>query len=142
MILGDRLPAPAQEAVLLAARAVLGAVFIAHGWQKLSTYGIDGTAASFDQLGVPAPEAAATFAAVVELGGGVLLVLGLLTPIVAVLLAADLAGAFWFAHRDHGVFAAEGGWELVAALAVGALLVGALGPGRLSLDRAIALRRG
>lgn len=137
-VLGNPLPRPVRDAVLVLARVLLGTVFIAHGWQKLDTFGLDGTAGSFEQLGVPFPEVSAALAVTIELGGGVLLLLGLLTPVAGLLLAAQMAGAYWFAHRGAGVFSAEGGWELVAALAVGALVVAAAGPGRISLDRLLA----
>ncbi len=133
--LGNPLPTPVRDVVMVLARLVLGTVFITHGWQKLDTFGLDGTAASFDQMGVPLPELSAALAAAIELGGGVLLLLGLLTPLAALLLAAQMAGAYWFAHRGAGVLSAEGGWELVAVLAVGALVVGAAGPGRISVDQ-------
>jgi putative oxidoreductase len=134
MLLGNRIPAQVQEGALLVARVVVGAVFALHGWQKVAEFGISGTAESFGAMGVPAAEAAATFAAVVELVGGLMLVVGLLTPVAAVLLAADMLGAWWFVHRGAGVFVSEGGWELVAVLGVAALLIGAVGPGRLSVD--------
>jgi putative oxidoreductase len=46
-------------------------------------------------MGVPAPQAAALFAAVLELGGGTLLLVGLLTPVAAALVVLDMMGAFW-----------------------------------------------
>lgn len=140
MKLGHPLPTPATDIGLLLARILIGAVLIAHGWQKFSTYTIDGTAQSFDVMGVPAPQAAATFAAVVELVGGALLLLGLLTPIAAALVVIDMLGAFWFAHRSAGVFVGEGGWELVAVIAALSIAVAVAGPGRASIDHAIGQR--
>ena len=67
-------------------------------------------------MGIPAPEAAAWFATYVELAGGVLLIAGLLTPLVGLLVAGNMAGAAWFAHRDAGVLADGGGWELVGVI--------------------------
>ncbi len=133
-MLGTRTPAAVQDGALLITRAVLGVVLVAHGWQKVDEFGLAGTAAGFAQMGVPAPDAAALFAAAAELGGGILLLLGLLTPVAAALVVANMAGAFWFAHRGLEPFVGEGGWELVGVLGAGALLVGAVGPGRLSLD--------
>lgn len=138
-VLGNRLPPAAQDVVLLIARLLLGAVLIAHGWQKLVDQGVGATADGFAQLGIPAPTAAAVFAVVAELGGGVLLVLGLLTPVAGLLVAGTMAGAWWFVHRGSGLFAAEGGWELVAALGLGALVLGVV-PGRLALDHVLAGR--
>ena len=71
----DSLPGAARDVVLLLARGLLGVVLVAHGWQKFMTWGIDGTTAAFTDLGVPLPSVSATFAAVVELVGGVLLIL-------------------------------------------------------------------
>jgi putative oxidoreductase len=141
-LLGDRTHPLLKDAVLLLARIILGGVFIAHGWQKLNDFGLDGTGQAFDQMGVPAPQAAATFAAVVELGAGAALLVGLLTPLAALLLALNMAGAFWFAHRGTEVFVSENGWELVGALLAGAVVIGAVGPGRASLDRLIGARAG
>ncbi|WP_063767756.1 DoxX family protein [Streptosporangium roseum] len=125
----------------LIARIVLGVVFIAHGWQKLSGGGIGAAAADFTAMGIPMARVAAAFAIVVELGGGILLILGLLTPLVALLLAADMIGAFVFAHMRKGVFVSEGGFELVGALGSAALLLAAGGAGRISLDHLIFGRR-
>ncbi|MGH3349160.1 MAG: DoxX family protein [Nocardioides sp.] len=140
MKLGRPFPAPSTDLGLLLARLLIGAVLIAHGWQKFVTYTIDGTAQSFEVMGVPAPAAAAIFAAVVELIGGALLVLGLLTPVAAALIVLDMVGAFWFAHRSSGVFVGEGGWELVAVIAALAIALAVAGPGRASIDHAIGKR--
>lgn len=131
-------PAVLQDVALLLARLVTGVVLVAHGWQKVSTNGLDATGQGFGAMGVPLPDAAATFTAGVELVGGALLLLGLLTPVAGVLVAAVLAGAFWFAHRGTTVFVAEGGWELVAVLGVLGLVLAAVGPGRLSVDALVA----
>jgi len=130
-----------QDLALLLARAVLGVVLVAHGWQKVQQ-GIGATADGFASMGIPAPEAAAWFAVATELVGGVLLVAGVATRIVAALVVATMAGAFWFAHRGTEVFVAEGGWELVGVIgAAGLALVGS-GAGRLSLDGVIARSAG
>lgn len=131
------LPAAAQDAALLVARVLVGVVLVAHGWQKLDEYTLSGTAASFADMGVPAARAAATFAAFVEVGGGVLLILGLLTPVAALLVVLDMLGAWYFAHRDGGLFVAEGGGELVMVIGAVALAIGAIGAGRFSLDGAV-----
>ncbi len=127
-----------QDLVLLIARIGLGTVLIAHGWQKLDEQGLDGTAAGFDSMGIPMPDAAAHYATWVELVGGGLLVVGLLTPLVGLLVAGDMAGAFWFTHRDAGVFATDGGWELVAMIGLLALTLAVAGAGRVSVDGWVA----
>ncbi|HIW92866.1 MAG TPA: DoxX family protein [Candidatus Corynebacterium avicola] len=131
-----------RDVVILIARVAVGVILFAHGWQKFFTNGIDGTSQGFEGMGVPAPTAAAIFAASVELVGGALLIIGLLTPLVAVLVTANLAGAYWYAHSDAGtIFVDAGGYELVLALAAGALLVGAVAGGRISLDHLVFGRK-
>lgn len=134
MALGTVINSTRRNLALLGVRALLGAVLIAHGWQKLNDFGVDGTRSSFADLGIPNAGPAAVFAIVAELGGGVLLLLGLLTPLAALVVAADMAGAFWFAHRGTEVFVADGGWELVAVIGAAALALFAVGAGALSLD--------
>jgi putative oxidoreductase len=136
------LPAPARDLVLLIARLGLGLVFLAHGWQKLATNGVEGTAAFFDSVGVPLPTLSAWAATLVELVGGGLLVLGLAVPVAGVLLAADMLGAWLFVHRGNGVFVPDNGWELVLALGVGSLVLAAVGAGRYSVDHVLAGRSG
>ncbi|MCZ2811969.1 DoxX family protein [Modestobacter sp. VKM Ac-2979] len=74
-------PAPARDIAVLLVRLALRAVFSAHGWQRQYLNAIDGTAAYLDRAGVPATSAAAWFAAIVELVGGVALSRGLGVPI-------------------------------------------------------------
>lgn len=134
------LPAPVRDLALLLARVGLGVVFLAHGWQKLVTNGVDGTAGFFDSVGVPLPTASAWLATLVELVGGGLLVLGLAVPVAGLLLAVDMLGAWLFVHRGSGVFVSENGWELVLALGVGSLVLAAVGAGRFSADHLLASR--
>ena len=134
MNLGKKLLRLEQDLVLLAVRLLLGSVLVAHGWQKLNDFGHQATTTGFAQMGVPNADIAAAFAIVAELGAGGLLLAGLLTPLAALVVVADMAGAFWYAHRGTEVFVGEGGWELVAVIAAGALALFAFGAGRISLD--------
>jgi putative oxidoreductase len=132
-------PRAVQDVVLLLGRLVVGVVLIAHGLQKLAQ-GAAGTAEGFAQMGIPLPEVAAVFAMVAEIGGGALLILGLLTPLAALLPAVVMAGAV-VVHAGSGIFVSEGGWEFAATLGAAALVLGAVGPGRLSRDALIARTR-
>jgi len=123
------------DLALLLARVGLGVVFVAHGWQKFFTLGLGRVAEQFAAIGIPQPEVTAAVVAGVELVGGAALLAGILTPLAGVLLAVDMAGAFYFVHATHGPFVTQNGWELVVALGVGALLLAALGAGRFSVDR-------
>ncbi|WP_116952681.1 DoxX family protein [Jiangella endophytica] len=130
-------PPPVRDLVVLLARVGIGVVFVAHGWQKLADTGIDGVAAGFEQMDVPLATASAWFAALVELVGGAALILGAATPVVGLLLAVDMLGAYLFAHAGNGMFVAEGGAELVLTLGAASLLLAAAGPGRFSVDHVL-----
>ncbi|WP_335987371.1 DoxX family protein [Glycomyces sp. MUSA5-2] len=123
-----------QPIGLLIGRVALGVVFIAHGWQKWSTNGIDATAQGFEGMGIPAPTLSAYFAATTELVGGFLLIAGALLPLVGLALAAVMLGAMYFVHLDGGFFSMNGGYEYVLTLAVFAIAIGFSGGGLLALD--------
>lgn len=87
-------------------------------------------------MGVPAASIAAPVAATIELVGGILIILGLLTRIVGGIVALQMVGAGIFAnHFPSGVFVSDGGWELVGPIAVAGLMLVAAGPGMHSLDQ-------
>lgn len=121
------------DVAALIARVVVGVVFAVHGWMKFDT-GWDGVTRSFAESGVLLPRLAAGYATVVEFGGGLLLIAGLLTPLTGLLLAVNMLGAYVFVHAGQGVLVDEGGFELVGALGSTALLLAAAGAGRISLD--------
>ncbi|MGW0230332.1 DoxX family protein [Actinopolymorpha singaporensis] len=134
-------PRIVRDLALLLTRVGLGVVLIAHGWQKFDEFGLAGTAASFDKMGIPLPTATAYFATAVELVGGAALVLGLVVPLVGVLVALDMAGAFALVHAGNGVFVTAGGFELVVSIGLAALLLAAFGSGRIGLDPLLFGRR-
>jgi putative oxidoreductase len=116
-------------------RVSLGVMFIAHAALKYFVFTLPGTAQFFGSLGLPPVLGYLTFAA--ELGGGVLLILGVHARYVALALVPVLLGATW-AHAGNGwVFSgANGGWEYPAFLTVAAIVQYFVG------DGAFALRRG
>ncbi|WP_112269255.1 DoxX family protein [Lentzea terrae] len=124
-----------KDIAALIGRLGVGIVFVAHGWQKWTEYGLAGTAASFEKMGVPLPSVSAAFAATVELAGGLALIAGVALPIVGVLLAANMLGAFVLVHAS-GPLIGQGGSELVVVLAAAALALGFNG-GAYSLDRVL-----
>lgn len=127
------------EVALTVLRLALGIVFIVHGAQKMFVWGHSGTATAFGHMGVTLPGLAALYSMIVEFFGGVLLVLGLLTPLVAALLALDMLGAIIFVHSKGGFFVPNG-IEFTGMLLVGAIAILLGGPGRLALDRARTAR--
>ena len=134
------LPAPVGDVALLVARVLLGVIMFAHGYQKLVVNGIGRTTAGFESMSIPVAIVSASFVTVVELVGGVLLVLGLMTRTVAGCMGFVMAGAAGFVHIRHGVFVASGGWELVGSIAGALLALAVAGPGRFSLAHLLRAR--
>ncbi|MEU1954648.1 DoxX family protein [Nocardia rhamnosiphila] len=123
-----------RNLLILLARVGLGVVFLAHGWQKFVTNGLDATQRGFESMGAPLPGISAILAAAIELAGGAGLILGVITPVWAVLLVADMVGAYLITHMGNGLFVNSGGSELVIGLGAGALLLLCTGAGRFSVD--------
>ncbi len=127
--------APAlAEIALLVARVALGVILVAHGWQKFDEWTVAGTASSFQEMGIPASSLAAPFVTGVEVIGGLALIVGVFTPVVAVLNMLNMLGALVLVHAQNGVFVGNGGYELVLALFAGLITITALGAGRFSVD--------
>ena len=135
----------AVDGAALVLRGVLGFVFVAHGAQKLFGWfgggGIDGTAAFFASIGIPAPHFFAVFVGLTEFCGGLLIVAGLLTALVSVALIVDMIVAVATFNGPNGFFSSNGGWELNFALIglLGGLAL--IGAGAWSIDRALGLAR-
>ena len=102
-----------------------------HGGQKLFIYGFSGVAAFMSRLGIPAPMVSAVVVTAVEFLGGAALVLGVLTRLVAILLAINRLMAILTVHLRAGFFLPNG-YEYALALA---------GPGEAAMDTVLAKRR-
>lgn len=133
------------DLTLLLLRAMIGVVFIAHGSQKLfgafDGPGLDVWTDVVDEQGVPAPGLFAVVGAVAEFGGGVLLLLGLLTPLGGLAIIAMMIGAIKLETGSAGFFTQNGGYEYNLVLIAIALALIATGPGRISLDHRLDLER-
>jgi putative oxidoreductase len=128
----------ALDAGLVVLRIVLGMTMAAHGYGKLFRGGrIPGTAGWFESIGMRPGRLHAYLAAVTELGAGIALALGLLTPIAAAAFVSLMFVAAWTIHRGKGFFVVSDGWEYNLVLAGGAVAVAIAGAGRLSIDHAI-----
>lgn len=123
-----------QPVGLLIGRVVLGVVFIAHGWQKFSTNGMEATVQGFESMGIPAPTLSAYFTVAAELVGGAALILGALLPLAGLALAGVMLGAMFFVHLDGGFYSRDGGYEYVLLLAAVSIAIGFSGGGALALD--------
>ena len=127
------------DAALTVLRVVLGITFIMHGGQKLFVYGLDGVAGSFAQMGIPGASFMGPFVAFVEFFGGIAIVLGLLTRLAAVGLAATMVVAILTVHLKAGFFN-PGGIEFPLSLLGTAVTLAITGAGAYSLDALLAKR--
>jgi putative oxidoreductase len=127
------------EYAALVLRVSLGVMFIAHALLKYLVFTLPGTAQFFASIGLPGVLGYVTFAA--ELVGGILLIAGVRTRVVALALVPILLGATW-AHAGNGwLFTSpNGGWEYPAFWTVALVVQALLGDGAFAL-RAIAAPR-
>jgi putative oxidoreductase len=116
------------DVALLVLRVVLAVIMIYHGWPKVTDLG--GTIEGFTGMGVPLPALSAIFATVAEVGGGLLLLIGVLTDVAGLLIAIDMLGAIVVVHAKNGFAVNEGGFEWPLALLAMALAIALAGPGR------------
>ncbi len=123
---------------LLLARVIVGVLLFAHGYQKLFEIGVANFGDVFlEQLGIPLPGLAAWIVALVEFAGGLALILGLLSRVVALLATILLVVEILLVKLPVGLIApVEGGpaAELDLALIAGLLVFLLVGPGRYSVD--------
>jgi putative oxidoreductase len=125
----------------LAARTVIGGLFIGHGTQKLFGWfggpGLAGTEEMMGALEMRPTRANAVAAGVSEAAGGALLVAGAATPLAASSLIGTMLTAIRKVHQPKGVWAAQGGWEYNAVLIAALVALIDAGPGDLSVDAAL-----
>jgi putative oxidoreductase len=118
-------------------RVIVGFMMFAHGVDKLSggAAGIAGFGEFLSSAGLPAGLLLAWFVTLLELVGGAMLILGLLSRVIAGLLIVELLVAIALVTGQAGLIAEEGvGYERDLAYIAGFLVVLLLGPGRPSLD--------
>lgn len=110
---------------LLLIRVGLAAVFITHGWMKLSD--MDATVGFFASLGLSA--ALAWVVSIIEFVAGIMMLLGVYTCIAGGLLAVVMIGAIATVKGQMGFV---GGYEFDLMLLLSAVGVALAGPGRYS----------
>ena len=123
---------------LFVLRIVVGGLFIGHGTQKLfgwfNGYGVEGTAGFLSNLGYRPPKHMAMLAGAAEAGGGLLLVLGLFTPLGAAAIIGVMVNAMIAVHAQKGVWNQDGGVELPLVYCAAAAALAFVGPGSFSID--------
>ena len=104
----------------LAARALIGGLFVGHGLQKLTGAfdgpGLDGFAGMMESMSMHPPRRNALAAGLSETGGGALLAAGLLTPLASPWLTGTMLVAIAKVHASNGPWVTGGGWEYNAVL--------------------------
>lgn len=123
---------------LLIIRLVIGVLFIGHGAQKLfgwfGGYGIKGTGGWFESIGIKPGVTMAVVAGLTELIGGLLFVLGLLTPLAGIMIAGTMVMAIVKVHGANGLWSTQNGYEYnltILAVTIGIALTGS---GQYGLD--------
>jgi putative oxidoreductase len=135
---------PRSDVASLLLRVMIGVVFIAHGAQKLfGAFGGGGLAATAEAMAGYGLEPGMFFAVLgglSESGGGLLLLVGLLTPLAGLIIIGDMVVAIVVSSGQNG-FIALGrlGYEYNLVLITIALALVIAGPGRLSLDHQLGL---
>lgn len=127
----------AADMSLFILRVGLGVVFIAHGYNHVFGGGkIAGTGRWFESLGMRPGALHAWTASITELGAGVLLVLGLVTPLACAGVIGTMTVAWITNHRRNGffIFRPGEGYEYVMMLSLAAIGLAGVGPGGWSLD--------
>lgn len=124
---------------LTLARVITGIIFMAHGAQKVFVYGFEGVSGSFAQMGIPMANVAGPLVALLELFGGLALIIGLLTRLASLGLAFNMLVAMLVVHLSAGFFLPNG-YEFVLALLGSTVALTLTGAGAYSVDALIERR--
>jgi len=131
-----------KDYAALPLRLALGTVFIFHGLQKsfglFGGPGIKGFSGMLSGLNIPFPEAMAVIVAYIELIGGILLVLGILTRISSLSLLVIMLVSMLKVHLIKGFSNMAGGYEYNLVLILVCLSLVISGSGKLSLGKKIS----
>lgn len=115
-----------KEYSFTALRIVMGFLFLCHGTQKLFGFPVE----------FPYPlNAMSSSAAVIEIVGGTLIMIGFYSRIAAFISSGTMAVAYWMVHGLNNAFPIANGGEIAALYCFGFLYVAANGPGLWSLNK-------
>lgn len=128
-----------NAALPLVSRILIAALFLVAGIGKVMGYA--GTVGYMGKIGFPAPELMTMLAIAIEIGGGILLIVGWKTRWAAWALVIFVLIATFAAHRFWDVDAAQMAMQRTHflknfAIIGGLLMLAAFGPGRMSADKA------
>ena len=123
----------ANGAVLVLARLLVSSLFLVAGFGKLAD--IAGTAGWFGSIGLPTPTAVAVLVGLLELVGGLAILVGFKTRIAAIALAVFTIAATLIAHTDLADQVQMLMFLKNLSITGGLLVLASFGPGSLSIDR-------
>jgi putative oxidoreductase len=121
----------ARPFVLSLLRIVVGLLFLQHGLQKYFAFPTAG----------PPMRPILYLQGLIEIGGGVLLFLGIYTRLVAFILAGDMAVAYFMAHAPRSFFPAANGGDAAVLYCFTFFYIAFAGGGAVSVDRALGGRQ-
>jgi putative oxidoreductase len=128
---------------LLILRLVVGLTFAGHGAQKAFGWwngpGLAGWRGAIGHMGFQPVELFLALSIGGELVGGLLLALGLFTPLATMMLVGQLVVIISKAHLPRGFWSTSGGYEYPLTLAASVVAITFIGAGSVSLDRAVGL---
>lgn len=128
---------------LLIVRLVVGGLLAAHGLQHLTTrlggHGIAGNAEFLRSLGYRGARAMAWLHGIGEIAGGVMLALGLFTPLASAAIIAVMVNAAVAVHAPNGLWVQQNGYEYPLVLSTVAAGMALTGPGALAIDAWVGL---
>jgi putative oxidoreductase len=125
------------NAGMLIIRLVVGLTLVAHGYNHLFGGGrIEGAARWYGSMGLQPARTQAWMSVIFEFASGAGLALGFLTPLAASAAVGLMTVAGVVAHRPNGFFVFKEGYEYVLMIAVVAVAIAILGPGKYSFDHA------
>ena len=127
-----------QQLVALVGRILLAAIFVISGFNKIG--GFDGVVGYIASKGLPVPQVLAALTVALELGGGILLIVGYQTRLVALLFFLWLIPTTFIFHKFWGIDAAQvqnqmNNFLKNVSIMGGMLLLCAYGPGAYSVDK-------
>lgn len=120
------------SAIVLVGRILLSVIFILAGFGKITN--LSGTAGYFAGTGLPVPMVTAVVVSLVELVGGIFILVGFFTRPTAYVLAAFCIATAFIAHFNFADMNQMINFQKNFAMAGGFLVLAAFGPGALSVD--------